>query len=161
MKKRILLLVIILLAGMLPVEAKNSNEDLTYELEGAGTGAQGTYLVKVWAVTSDKKVGDDYICKCAVHGVLFRGFANKELRQQQKPLAGSAVSEQQHADFYKDFFKTGGAYSAYATMVGNNREVVKISKKQYKVGAVVTVQKEQLLKDLQAAGVIKGLTTGF
>lgn len=46
-------------------------------------------------------------------------------------------------------------------MVGGNREVLKIAKKKYKVGAVVTVNKDMLLKDLQAAGVVKGLTNGF
>lgn len=162
MVRKIILLTFALLVGIFATEAKDkSSEDLSYEIEGAGTGTQGTYLVKVWAVTNKKDPADSYLCKCAVHGVLFRGFANKEMRQSQRPLAGSAIVEEQHADFFKDFFKDGGAYMNYATMVGGNREVVKIARKNYKVGCVVTVNKDQLLKDLQAAGIIKGLTTGF
>lgn len=162
MAKKILLLTVALLLGVCLAPAKgNSGDELNYEIEGAGTGAQGSYLVKVWGLTSKNNPGDDYLCKCAVHGVLFRGFSNKELRQSQRPLAGSALVEQQHADFFKDFFSDGGSYKNYATMVSANREVVKIAKKKYKVGAVVTVNKEQLLKDLQAAGVVRGLTTEF
>ena len=162
MTKKLFLFVVALLLCVVPIEAKKqSGETLTYEIEGAGTGTQGTYLVKVWALTSDNKPSDDLLMKCAVHGVLFRGFANKELRQSQKPLAGSPMAEQQHVDFFTDFFADGGLYKSYATMVSGQREGVKIAKRKYKVGAVVTVNKEQLLKDLQAAGIIKGLNTGF
>lgn len=162
MKKQILFILMALLFGLVQAEAKGSSGDaLSYEIEGAGTGMQGTYLVKVWVLSSKNNPGDEELMKCAVHGVLFRGFSNKELRQSQRPLAGSPIVEQQHADFFKDFFSDGGSYKAYATMVGGNREVLKIAKKKYKVGAVVTVNKDMLLKDLQTAGVVKGLTNGF
>lgn len=128
-----------------------------YEIEGAGTGNQGTYLVKVSVLSKKAKIEDEEIGRCAVHGVLFRGFANKELRQQQKPLAGSAMVEMQHKDFFKDFF--GGAFKNYYQLVGP-RQVVKAGK-QYKVTSVVTVAKDQLKKDLVAMDVIKGLNSGF
>ena len=75
----------------------------TYTIEGAGTGVQGTYLVKV-TMTAKKpdKVKDTDLAQCAVHGVLFRGFSGE--RQHQRPLAGNAMNEQQHADFYNSFF---------------------------------------------------------
>lgn len=128
-----------------------------YEIEGAGTGSQGTYLVKVSVLSKKSKITDDVIGRCAVHGVLFRGFANKELRQQQKPLAGSAMVEAQHQDFFKNFFD--GTYKNYYQLVGS-RQVVKAGK-QYKVTSVVTVAKDQLKKDLVGMDIIKGLNTGF
>ena len=80
-----------------------------YHIEGAGTGNQGTYLVKVSVVSKKAKdVTDDMIGRSAVHGVLFKGFANKENRQSQKPLAKSAAVEAQHAEFFDEFFKEGG-----------------------------------------------------
>lgn len=157
--KKILTLALLLLA-LLPGVAFAQDEPLEYEIEGAGTGVQGTYLVKVYTYGKKAKITPQELGRCAVHGVLFRGFANKELRQHQKPLAGSALAEQQHADFFAAFFADGGGYANYVQMVESSRSVVKVGKK-YKVGMTVTVAKEQLLKDLQAAGVVKSLTSGF
>ena len=141
-------------------DAKQKDQILNYDIEGAGTGAQGTYMVKVTVISKDKKPKEDLIKRSAVHGVLFRGFASKEMRQNQKPLAGSATNEAQHADFYKDFFAENGTATAYAQIVTGSREVVKAGK-EYRVSDVVIVNKDQLLKDLQAAGVIRGLNSGF
>ncbi len=135
-------------------------ENLNYEIEGAGTGAQGTYLVKVIVINKSSKINDELIARCAVHGVLFRGFNNKELRQSQRPLAGSAMAESQHADFFKDFFSENGLAKNYVASINGSRQVIK-SGKQYKISTIVTVNKEQLHKDLESAGIIKGLNSGF
>jgi hypothetical protein len=131
----------------------------TYNLEGLGTGLQGTYLVKV-TMTAKKasEVTDQDLLRCAVHGVLFRGFTSSEFRQKQRPLAGSALSEQQHADFYNAFFQQ--SYQQYGETVPASRTVMKVGK-QYQVSAAVTVFKDQLRKDLTQQGVIKGLANGF
>ncbi|MBR1889305.1 MAG: hypothetical protein IJ816_01600 [Alloprevotella sp.] len=134
------------------------NPMLHYEIEGAGTGAQGTYLIKIHVFSKNKKVSEDEVAKCAVHGVLFRGFSSKEFRQRQKPIAGSALVEQQHEDFFTEFFKT--AYLNYVQAVQGSRVVTKVGK-QYRVSVVMSVAKDQLKKDLEAAGIIKGLNNGF
>ena len=129
----------------------------TYTIEGAGTGVQGTYLVKV-TMTAKKpdKVKDTDLAQCAVHGVLFRGFSGE--RQNQRPLAGNAMNEQQHADFYNSFFQQ--AYLSYANTESSSRSVMKVGK-EYKVSAIVSVMKDQLRKDLTQQGVLKGLANGF
>ena len=38
---------------------------------------------------------------------------------------------------------------------------VKVGKNEYKVGVVISVSKDLLRKDLEAAGIIKGLGAGF
>lgn len=134
---------------------------LNYEIESAGTGTQGSYLVKVWVISSKNKPDIDLIKKCAVHGVLFRGFSSKELRDAQKPLAGNALVEQTHKDFFEAFFKNGGPYRNYITMVSPTYEIIKMAKKQYRIGAIFSIQKDQLRKDLEQAGIVKGLNTGF
>lgn len=161
MRKNLLVLLVMMLAGAMMMSAKN-NEDagLNYELEGAGTGSYGTYLVKVMVLTKNKNVSDEEIARCAVHGVLFRGFNSKELRQSQRPLAGSAMAEAQHADFFKEFFKKGGIAKNYVSSVSGSRQVTKAGK-QYKISSVVTVNKALLQKDLEKAGIIKGLNAGF
>lgn len=156
--KKIVILLVGLLIGIFTTAAENKLPE--YEISGAGTGTQGTYLVKISVLTKNKKLADSELARAAVHGVLFRGFSNKELRQSQKPLAGSAANEAQHADYFNKFFSDGGAYLNYVETVSGSREVVK-SGKQYKVSDVVTVNKEQLRKDLEAAGVIRGLNSIF
>ena len=111
-------------------------------------------------ISKNNKVKDSTLAKCAFHGVLFRGFSNTEKRISQKPLAGSATAEQKNADFYSTFFEDNGGYAAFASVVNSSRRVVKVGK-QYKVCSVVTVQKEALQKDLEKAGIIKGLGAGF
>ncbi len=139
---------------------KDYTEELNYEIEGAGVGAQGTYLVNVTVISKNPKVEDELIDRCAVHGVLFRGFSQEKTHRSQKPLAGSALIEQQYPDFFKEFFKKGGTAKNYVTAGTSARKVVK-SGKQYRVSKVVTVNKEQLLKDLQNAGIVKSLNSGF
>ena len=91
MKKFLFFTIAFLLMPLIAL-AKGEDEVASYQIEGAGTGAQGTYLVKVWVVTDNKKLSDDIIGRCGVHGVLFKGFSNTETRQHQKPLAGSPQS---------------------------------------------------------------------
>lgn len=160
MVKHVLLLMTLFLSfSVLSVKGENF-VGVDYEIEGAGVGAQGTYLVKVTVVSKKSKVQNAQIARCAVHGVLFRGFVNKELRQNQKPLAGGPSAETQHADFYKDFFSESGMSKNYVSAVKGSQQVVK-SGKEYKVSTIVTVNKDQLLSDLKAAGVIRGLNSGF
>ena len=96
---------------------------LKYEIEGEGVGVQGTYLVKVTVIQKKSKLDIDVIKKCAVHGVLFKGFSSQTSRTRQKPLAGSMVVEQQHQDYFDVFFQKGGSYINFANMIGENLSV--------------------------------------
>ena len=133
---------------------------LKYEIEGEGVGVQGTYLVKVTVIQKKSKLDIDVIKKCAVHGVLFKGFSSQTSRTRQKPLAGSIVVEQQHQDYFDVFFQKGGSYINFANMIGENLSVVKMGK-QYRISAVVSVAKDALYQELVSAGVIKGLNNGW
>lgn len=135
---------------------KSDSYEFNYNIESANdcVGKQGTYLVKVTAITKNKKISDDEIARHAVHGVLFKGFDGK------RPLAGSALVESQNADFFKEFFKEGGPAKNYVTVVNSSREVKKVGK-LYHVTTVVTVSKDQLRRDLESAGIIKGLNSIF
>jgi predicted RecA/RadA family phage recombinase len=67
-------------------------------------------------------------------------------------------------EFFKEFFKDGGKYSKYVTLVNNGAiaagDVMKVGK-EYKVGVIVSVNTAGLRKDLEQAGIIKALTNGF
>lgn len=126
-----------------------------YTIEGAGTGLQGTYLVKV---TMDAKsmeaATDQELAKCAVHGVLFRGFESAGNRQHQRPLAGSAFVETQNAGFFSHLFHH--LFQQYGQTENTSRQVTKTGKNQFKVSATVTVKGDQLRKDLVAQGILNG-----
>lgn len=141
------------------IGAHAGDDPLKYEIEGEGVGAQGTYLVKVTVIQKKSKLDADVIKKCAVHGVLFKGFSSQTSRTRQKPLAGSMVVEQQHQDYF-DVFSKRRFLHEFANMVGENLSVVKMGK-QYRISAVVSVAKDALYQELVSAGVIKGLNNGF
>lgn len=164
MKKLIILLLALLLPIGMEISAKKTEKDNVpeYYIEGTGeTPVQGTYNVKVSVVMKKAKdVTDDVLARCAVHGVLFKGFSDKATRHHQKPLAGSPAVEAANADFFKEFFKEGSAAGNYAEIVGSSKSSMK-TEKGYRVTTVVTVNKDQLRKDLETAGVIKGLNSIF
>ncbi|MBD5325565.1 MAG: hypothetical protein HDS04_02665 [Bacteroides sp.] len=158
-KLSILLFVLALCAPM--VSAKKAEDAaLNYEIIGAGTGTQGTYLVEVSVLSKKKDVSDAQLVSAAVHGVLFRGFSNPAARGFKKPLAGSASNEAQHVDFYKDFFSDNGMAKNFGNVVKGTRSITKAAK-EYKVSAKVSVEKESLIKYLEDAGVVRSLNAAF
>ncbi|MCL2290304.1 MAG: hypothetical protein FWC34_06330 [Bacteroidetes bacterium] len=132
-----------------------------YEIECAGVGTAGTYVVKVWSYSKKPFVAFDQAKKNAVHGILFKGFpASNACRQAQRPIANPGV-EQEQAEFFRHFFRDGGEYLKYINASGNSaRETIKVGK-EYKVSAIISVAKDQLRKDLETAGIIKELSSGF
>lgn len=137
-----------------------AKEDKTpeYDIEAAGSGVQGTYLVRVWIYSKSSKVSDEDIKKAAVHGVIFRGFNGKRGSPSQRPIATTATLEEEKAEYFKAFF--GNTYLQFANIVSGSYQRIKASKK-YKVGAIVQINKDNLRRELEQAGIVKGLSNGF
>jgi len=158
--KKVLFLGAMLCLITFSINAKKP-ENLRYDIECAGNGIQGTYLVKVWVYGKSNKISSEEIKKYAVHGIIFKGYAgNNSGCVSQKPLAQSPALEHEKADFFNAFFNNDKAYAKYVTEVDGSAERVKVGK-EYKIGAIVSVSKDLLRKDLEAAGVIRGLSDGF
>ncbi len=160
MNSKICLLLFALICGISIAYSKDKYVIPQYEIVGAGIGSQGSYLVNVTLISRKNNPDDNVIKRAAVHGVLFKGFSNKEHRQMQKPLAGSVANEAQHIDFYKDFFSKSGNASDYASIVDGPRKVIK-SGKEYRVTVTVSVNKDELRSYLESLGILKGLNSGF
>lgn len=161
MKKIVLFLATVMMASvcMAKSSADKNTEQWKYDIECAGVGAQGTYLVKVYSYSKSQAKAQKQAIKNAVHGVIFKGVMGKGREcNSQRPLAKADVASQ-HQDFFDRFFAEGGDYAKYASATGAP-ETSKIGK-EYKVGVVVSVQKDQLRKDLEEAGVLRGLSSGF
>jgi len=155
-----ILMMMFALFSIINVDAKK-DKPLTYEISCGGSGIQGYSLVKVKAVVDSKKdIGDNILKRCAVHGILFRGYSGTQGCVSQPPLAGSAIIEQQFSDFFVPFFQPGGGCESYCTLVDGSLQTVKQGK-QFVVSGIISVAKSQLRNDLEKAGVIKKLNSGF
>jgi hypothetical protein len=141
-------------------KANKQTTNFRYEIACEGVGVQGTYLVKVWSFSKKPAVAAEQSKKNAVHGIIFKGVPGSGQKcQSQRPIASNPTLEHEQADFFRKFFSDGGDYMKYVTVSGGS-ETLKVGK-EYKVGVVVSISKDQLRKDLETAGIIKGLGSGF
>lgn len=171
------LVVALLLMLVAPVESfsqgqkiKKANAETVawrYEIEVENVGLQGACNVKVWSFSKNPAVATEQAKKNAVHGMIFKGVADKAGIKGKKPLVADVTMEEKHAEFFKNFFAEGGEYMKYVAYTTSGQvgagDVMKVSKKsrEYKVGVVVTVQYDQLRKRLEQEGIVKKLNQGF
>ena len=123
----------------------------TYEIESVGVGADGTYAIRVWSY---------YVAKRnAVHAVIFKGVPAGNGAASQPPLKTDAVTASDSV-FFGNFFQ--GEYQDYINSVASGSlRILKLRAREYKIGYVVSVAKDNLRKYLEDQGVIKGLSSGF
>ena len=163
MKKLTILLAVAFLATTCFASSKSkANKDTQkwrYEIECVGTGSAGTYLVKVWSYSKKQATATNQAVKNAVHGVLFKGIPGGNGCASQRPIASNPAIEYDRADFFERFFADGGDFQKYGSTSGVP-EIMKVGK-EFKVGVIVSVYKDNLRKNLEQAGVIKGLGSGF
>lgn len=148
------------MAGIRQKKADKDTNQFRYEIECAGNAIQGTYLVKVWSYSKKAAIAENQCRKNAVHGVIFKGYGGGQGCVSQRPLANNPGAETQNAEFFDSFFANGGEFQKYASIVAGTTETVKVGK-EYKIGCVVSVRKDDLRKALEAAGIIRGLSSGF
>jgi len=162
MKKYLLIFAFVgaCLSGYATSKTDKDMQNFRYDIECAGNGTNGTYLVKVWSYAKKAEKAEQAALKNAVHGVIFKGYAGGNNCVGQSPIARQMGVELEYADFFKSFFAENGEFRKFASAVGGSTETIKVGK-EYKVGVVVSVRKDELRKALEAAGVIKGLGSGF
>ena len=154
--KRILSLIILLLAFFVGAMAKGDKIP-QYDITGAGSGTEGTILVKVYVYS--KSVKDEDLKRAAVHGVVFRGCSGNQSGARQ-PAMASITAEADNASFCEAFFASDGPCQNYATIIAGSYDRVK-TQKGYKSGAILQIDKTALRKELEKAGVVRSLSSGF
>ena len=92
--------------------------------------------------------------------MIFKGYGGGQGCVSQRPLANQPGVEAQYKEYFDSFFAEGGEFQKYASIMEGTTETVKVGK-EYKVGCVVSVRKDDLRKALEAAGIIRGLNSGF
>lgn len=141
-------------------KANKDTDEYRYEIECAGNATQGTYLVKVWSYSKKAAVAENQCRKNAVHGVIFKGYGGGNGCVAQRPLCNIPGAETANETYFKTFFAEGGEFQKYASVVAGTTEVTKVGK-EYKVGTIVSVRKDDLRKALETAGIIRSLNAGF
>ena len=144
-------------------KAQKDTEAWRYEIECFGIGKAGTKVIKVWSYSKKAKIAIAQAKKNAVHGIIFQGYAGGgQGCTSQKPLCSDPSIEQQKEEFFSNFFNiNGGKYMKFVSNSGDSTPTVKKVGKEYKIGVVVTVMSDNLRKDLEAAGIVRGLSSGF
>ena len=125
----------------------------TYEIESVGVGADGTYAIRVWSYYKNAKMPLEVAKRNAVHVPAGNGAAS------QPPMVTGQLSASDTA-FFDNFFMAD--YQNYINSVANSSlRIIKLRAREYKIGYVVSVAKDNLRKYLEDQGVIKGLSSGF
>ncbi len=144
-------------------KANRQTTEWRYEIECVSEGAEGTYLIKVFSYSKKPKVAIEQAKKNAVHGIIFQGFSNNKCAPKPA-LTKNPDLESEKADFFDAFFADGGKYMKYVQESNDGsidaEDRLKVGK-EYKIGVVVSVRVASLRKDLEEAGIIKGLSSGF
>lgn len=166
---RIILLVTITFVTLIGFSQSKSKADKDtrnwrYEIEAVSTGSQGSYLIKVWSYSKKPVLAIEQAKKNAVHAIIFQGFTGKPGVSGQKPLSKNSNLEQEQKDFFDSFFADGGKYMKFVNLSNDGsvaaEDRLKVGK-EYKIGVVVSVNVASLRSDLEAAGIIRGLSSGF
>lgn len=137
-----------------------------YDVElGKHTATQGSKMVKIWSIAPNAMAAIKQAPKNAVHAVIFKGVPANQYGVEVKPLDRTARADIDHAAFFSNFFAEGGKYMQFVTLVNNGNiapgDLIKLSKKEYKVGVLVIVRYDDLRKYLESEGIVKGLSSGF
>ncbi|MFD0940175.1 hypothetical protein [Pedobacter boryungensis] len=145
-------------------KADEQTEAWRYEVEVAGTGVQGTYLVKVWSYSKRPAVAIEQAKKNAVHAIIFKGFPGKTGIAGKPPLTTNVNIEEEKKEFFTDFFSEGGKYMKFVSLTTDGavaaEDRLRVGK-EYKIGVLVSVNVALLRKDLEDAGILKSLNAGF
>ncbi len=142
-------------------KANEQTQEWRYEIEPVNVGTPGSVVVKVWSFSKKPEVAAEQARKNAIHGVIFKGIPAKDRIPGKKPLVETPVE----TGFFEHFFAEGGDYARYVTLTTNGAiaagDVLKTSKKEYKVGIVATVAYNELRQYLESKGVVRKLDAGF
>ena len=144
---------------------KKDTHNFRYEIKCIDTGSQGTVSIKVFSYSKKPKIAIEAAKRNAVHGIIFKGFPKEGKCQKKNPLSRNPNLEQEQAEFFKEFFADGGKYLKFVNASTDGAieggDISKISKREYKIGINVSVNRAALEKDLISAKIIEGLGSRF
>lgn len=118
---------------------------------------ENTETVKIYSFEKKESNAFEKARINAIKAILFKGIHNS---QNTKPLIAEYGAEEKYKSYFNNFFKKNGKYLKFISLSSNSSEITKEGNK-LKVGIIVTIQKDNLRKELEAANIIKALNNGF
>ncbi|MBQ2397816.1 MAG: hypothetical protein II304_12410 [Bacteroidales bacterium] len=157
MRKYLILLLVVLL-GIGELSAQSKKKEYRYEVAPVSVGAQGTYLIKVFSYAKSKKKALNLVKENAIHAVLFSGFTGGNGIATQKPLVSNKIKSE-NEEFFEKFFENK-EYERFVNLSTDSTvkpgDMIKVGK-LYKIGFVVSVNKDGLREYLEYQGILKSL----
>ena len=120
-----------------------------YEVVTLGVGADGTKIFKIYVTEKTERKAIPLAKKAAIEVCVFRGLPATST-VSATPALCSLSDEQKHAAFFEEFFAPGSENPSKEKVKGG-----------FKFGLEVQVLYNNLRNDLQDAGVIRSLSSGF
>lgn len=141
--------------------AQNNPGDYNYEVQFLRTGVEGAELFKVFSYCKKEKDCFEYAKVNAIKAIIFKGVPGSGI---EGPLVSEIGAEDKYREYFNEFFKSEGKYLNYVSISNDgsiaDEDRLKVGKK-LKIGVIVVVQKANLRKELEAAGIVKKLGAGF
>ena len=141
--------------------SKNVSSDVRrYNVETMGIGIDGTYLIKVtdYFKTTDENIYIDGLKRDAVHCIIYSGIPAGNGSINQPPLMNSDTRLDGNEQSLNDFFEQKLYNNFINSVVNSSKTITKIKgSKDYKISAVISVNKDDLRKYLIDNGIIKSL----
>lgn len=163
---RFLLTMLILVIGATATASaqKYSLKNTTnYEVVMIRTGSDGSKTFKIYVKEKNEKRALALAKEAAVQVCIFRGLPSSGSISGTPALCGNAALHE-HESFFEDFFSPGGQYLKYVNVTSEGT-ITKADKMKvkggYKIGVTVQVLYNNLREDLQEAGIIRSLSSGF
>lgn len=149
---------LVLLATTTLASCSSAKPDFSYEMVCQGVGTQGSNLLKVYSYAKNNDKAIEAAKKNAVHGILFKGIVGGNGCAAQ-PAIVKPNEQAANEVYFKNFFESG-AYLRYVSLSNDGtisgKDRLKVGK-YYKIGVIVSVNKHDLRKQLEADGIIRKL----
>lgn len=143
---------------------KRSSVFYNYEVECNGTGRQGSTQLKVWSYAKNYDRAVELAKKHAVHALIFKGVGAGTGGCNNRPMCTDPNAERQHALYFENFFSDNGKYLNFVSLSNDGtvdpNDRIRVGK-EYKIGVSVFVMHSELRKELESAGIVKPLSSGF
>jgi hypothetical protein len=134
--------------------------DTNFEAVCEGVGTEGTQLFKVYFYFKKEKNAGLYAKENAVKVVLFQGIPTGKGCVDRGLVTQKEYEE--NIEYFEVFFDKGGSYQMYVNLISDSMVArVKMPKRTYKAAWVVSVNYNNLRKQLEEDGIIKRLNSGF
>lgn len=137
-------------------KAQSKAANYNFEIEHIKSD-DGIETLKIYSFEKNQTKGIEQGKINSIKAILFKGVPNS---QYTKPLITEYDAEENYKSYFKDFFKKNGKYLKFITISNHIAEVTKEGNK-LKIGLIVTIQVNNLRKELEDTKIIKALNNGF